>query len=521
MASEDDVVAIPSDTHQKEPHSIFKAREKWAIVSLVSFGMLFSPLSANIYFPAIPTLDVAFNKSTELINLTVTLFMVFQGICSTCGWLNYQIWCRSCWQMFWGPLADTFGRRFMFISCLVVLALSCVGLALIPTSAYWLLLLLRCLQAFGSASTISLGAGVVGDISTRAERGGFFGVSTLGSLALGPSLGPVLGAVLADELGWRAIFWFLCIGSAFCALVLILQVFIPFARPIFSWLDKCRFLPETLRAIVGDGSISGAHPFLHSPLIPVFGNRQPSRRPASAKESSLTEKPRVPATKFRNPLKLLLIPEILLALLAGGVAYALACVVLTAISTLFKADYHFLTETTLGLCFLSWGFGSLFSTVATGKMLDWDYQRTRRRHHGSQDDFPIEKARLHLVPCFTVAFVSCCIGYGWCMDRRTNIGGPLVFLFIISYLSTAIMNSLQTLMLDLMPTQASSVIACNNLVRCGLGAVLVSVIEPMFDALGLGLAHVLVGGLCLLITMPAVWVLIRRGPRLRVRATKA
>ena len=45
----------------------------------------------------------------------------------------------------------------MFLGCLLVLALACVGLALVPTSTYWLLLLLRCLQAAGSASTIALG----------------------------------------------------------------------------------------------------------------------------------------------------------------------------------------------------------------------------------------------------------------------------------------------------------------------------------------------------------------------------
>lgn len=61
---------------------------------------------------------------------------------------------------------------------------------------------LRCIQASGSASTIavgktlncskkvadvyyffSVGAGVVGDISTRAERGGFFGIFTIGPMA--------------------------------------------------------------------------------------------------------------------------------------------------------------------------------------------------------------------------------------------------------------------------------------------------------------------------------------------------
>jgi MFS family permease len=59
--------------------------------------------------------------------------------------------------MFWGTLSDRCGRRPIMFACLGTLSLSCVGLALVPTSAYWLLMLLRCLQATGSASTIALG----------------------------------------------------------------------------------------------------------------------------------------------------------------------------------------------------------------------------------------------------------------------------------------------------------------------------------------------------------------------------
>lgn len=59
--------------------------------------------------------------------------------------------------MFWGPLSDKWGRRPIYLACLFTLLVSCVGLALVPTSDYYLLLLLRCFQAAGSASTVALG----------------------------------------------------------------------------------------------------------------------------------------------------------------------------------------------------------------------------------------------------------------------------------------------------------------------------------------------------------------------------
>lgn len=42
--------------------------------------MYFSPLTANVYFPAITTIADAFHVSVQNINLTVTVYMIFQGI---------------------------------------------------------------------------------------------------------------------------------------------------------------------------------------------------------------------------------------------------------------------------------------------------------------------------------------------------------------------------------------------------------------------------------------------------------
>lgn len=99
--------------------------------------------------------------------------------------------------MFWGTLADRMGRRPTSLGCLFVLSLACIGLALVPTSYFWLLMVLRCIQAVGSASTLTIGAppcmfyfcafisfatgaGIIADIATPAERGGFYGIFTMG-----------------------------------------------------------------------------------------------------------------------------------------------------------------------------------------------------------------------------------------------------------------------------------------------------------------------------------------------------
>lgn len=159
------------------PFSVFTTRQKWLIITAAGFAGLFrfvlqiarlsfyllwdrSPLTANIYFPAIQTIANAFHTSVELINVTITVYMVLQGICkrSILGLApNYQWYILPTAPLLWGTLSDRLGRRPLFLVCLGLLTISCVGMALVPTDAYWLLVLLRCFQAAGSASTIALG----------------------------------------------------------------------------------------------------------------------------------------------------------------------------------------------------------------------------------------------------------------------------------------------------------------------------------------------------------------------------
>lgn len=92
------------------------------------------------------------------------------------------------------------------------------------------------IQATGGSAVISIGAGAVADVAEPRERGKFMAIFQCGAM-IGPAIGPLLGGIFAETLGWRAIFWFLTIAVG---VVLVPLVFI---------------FPETLRSLVGDGSI--------------------------------------------------------------------------------------------------------------------------------------------------------------------------------------------------------------------------------------------------------------------------
>ncbi|KAJ7162208.1 hypothetical protein C8R46DRAFT_1037463 [Mycena filopes] len=174
--------------------------------------------------------------------------------------------------------------------------------------------------------------------------------------------------------------------------------------------------------------------------------------------------------------------------------YAVVYGVTASISSLFHDTYPWLSETKLGLCFLTVGGGMILGSLFCGKLLDWDYQRVR-----------LSLAAQGLTPAL--------VGE---KKGLPDDSFPIEKLTAVGLVVTAVMNSIQTLMLDLMPTHGSSITACNNLVRCSLGAGPVSAIQPLLDALGAGYAYVLLGGLVALAS-PLLYVVVRIGPRCRAR----
>ncbi|KAJ5676219.1 hypothetical protein N7462_009116 [Penicillium macrosclerotiorum] len=459
-------ISPPESATPEVPYTIFDKRQKWLIVFIVSFAATFSGFASNIYFPALPTIANDLKVSLELVNLTVTSYLIFQGLAPS----------------FWGPISDVRGRRVAYICTFLVFLGACIGLA--ETKNYAMLIVLRCLQSTGSASTIAIGSGVIGDITTRADRGGFMGIFQAG-LLVPVAVGPVIGGGIAGSLGWKAIFWFLTIYSGVFLISLVI------------------LLPETLRSLVFNGSVKSSNPLAKFPLSAYqkstkveWDHSAPPPELPPKKNVDILGPLRILSSKFAAPIVIFL-----------AIHYAVWQMSITAMSSLFKSRYG-LSEIQIGLTFIANGVGSMVGTLITGKILDLDYRRVKAKFEGSLNtgieggkessdgttdktqSFPIEKARLRLVPVFSVLQCLSIILFGWTIQypHRVHIAVPIVSTFITGWTAVSTQSVIMTYLVDIFPDRSAAASASLNLARCLFAAGGTSFVMPMINGIGVGLA---------------------------------
>ncbi|PSK54127.1 Quinidine resistance protein 1 [Elsinoe australis] len=485
--SPSDMEAIRTISTQEPVYSVFTLPQKRFIVFMSAAGGFFSAISANIYFPALNALAAEFGVSASLINLTLTTYMIFQGFV----------------PLLVGDLADMAGRRPAYIFCFVIYIAANIGLALCPS--YAALMVLRCLQSSGSSTLIALGSGVVADIADVSERGVWMGLNTAGP-NVAPALGPVIGGVISQYLGWRWIFWFLLILS--CAYMIPLVI----------------FYPETSRNVVGNGSIPPQE--WNQSLLNYLQVRRAAKANAAmerttTRESQQGQEPTRRKLQFPNPLhglRLLSEKDIGLLLLFNAIVFICYYTTLATTPYLFAEIYDF-NDLEVGLCFLPLGVGAILAPIINGNILDWNFRRTAkklglvvdRKRATDLTSFPLEKARMQVLMPFVFLCVIAVLIYGWIMHFDAPLAPALVLQFVIGVSSTASFGAMNVLLVDLQPKSPSTVIAANNFCRCWVGAGATALVIPAIEALGTGGAFTLTAGL-LLICTPISWVLIKKGP---------
>lgn len=393
-----ETTSLLSHAVRQKPYSVFSNTQKRLIILVAAIASTFSPLSANIYFPALNSIAKDLGVSPSQINLTITTYMVGYPRNAHQAFVeklipNFQI-CQGLAPTFTGSLADQAGRRPAYIICFVVYIVGNMALAL--QHSFPTLLVLRAIQSCGSSGTVALASAVAADIITSAERGTYMGLTSLGNI-LAPSLGPIAGGLLTQYLGWQAIFWFLAIIATVFFVVFVL------------------FFPETCRVIVGDGSITPSG--WNRSLWDCVKARRSSTSTSFVTQSSPYRDKHLSMPNPWPSLRLLFRRPVGLVLLANGITFGSYYSITAGMPAQFAKLYD-LNDFQVGLCYIPAGLGSLLSATANGVLVDWNYRRIcikegislEQDHKHHLLSFPIEKARLQVgIPMIVSSLRKFCL----------------------------------------------------------------------------------------------------------------
>jgi EmrB/QacA subfamily drug resistance transporter len=161
---------------------------KWWVLITVSLGSLTLALDNSILATCLPRLANAFHTDSSVIAwVNLAYFVMSQSLMLTLG-----------------KIGDAKGRKKVFIAGLTFYLVGLVACALSQNVGQ--LIASRAVQGIGASTGYSLSMAIAVAVFPPEERGRALGILT-SIHSIGLVAGPVLGGVLLDIFGWRAVFY--------------------------------------------------------------------------------------------------------------------------------------------------------------------------------------------------------------------------------------------------------------------------------------------------------------------------
>ncbi len=162
-----------------------------SILTVVMAAMAaMSPFATDTYIAALPDIASFFGVELHVAELTITIYFFGFAVGNFIG----------------GPLSDSFGRKTIALTGIVLYGLSCVAIPLCPKIEY--ILVLRFVQAFGGGFATVTTNVFIRDWYSGKEVARFITIISM-IIGIAPLLAPVLGAWLIHWWGWKSVFVFL------------------------------------------------------------------------------------------------------------------------------------------------------------------------------------------------------------------------------------------------------------------------------------------------------------------------
>jgi EmrB/QacA subfamily drug resistance transporter len=164
-------------------------RHRWLVLAICCMSLFVVGLDNTIVNVALPTIRTDLDASVAQLQWTVDAYTIVVASLLILG----------------GSTADRLGRARIFKIGLALFTLGSLACSVAPSVE--LLIVFRMLQAVGGAMLNPVAMSIIRNTFTdpgeRAQAIGIWG----GVIGLSMALGPVLGGVLVEGIGWRSIFW--------------------------------------------------------------------------------------------------------------------------------------------------------------------------------------------------------------------------------------------------------------------------------------------------------------------------
>ncbi len=185
-------------------------RENRPLLLTLALGVFAGALDLGVLSPALPAIAREFGVPTGDLAWIFTLYLLVNVASIAIA----------------SALADRFGRRTVYMSCIGLFTLG--SLIAVAAPSYGVFLFARAVQALGAGGVFPVATAAIGDVVPTERRGAALGM-VAATWGLAAVLGPTFGGVVTHFVSWR---WIFILNFPLAAIVLVLaQRHLPRAAP--------------------------------------------------------------------------------------------------------------------------------------------------------------------------------------------------------------------------------------------------------------------------------------------------